>query len=58
MPKVSELARVTTREGAVWRACESCGLLAALPPRDMALEPVRCDLCSIPLRPARRGWLR
>jgi hypothetical protein len=43
MPTVSELARVTTRDGAVWRACASCGLLAALPP-----NIDRCDACAPP----------
>ena len=53
MPKVSELARVTTPDGAVWRACTGCGLLAALAP-----ELTRCDWCAVPLRPARRWWSR
>jgi len=50
MPKVTELARVTTRGGAVWRACVSCGLLAALPG-----ELTRCGACTVP---PRRGWSR
>ncbi len=53
MPTVSELARVTTRDGAVWRACTGCGLLSAMAP-----EHVRCDNCKEPVRPARRGWSR
>ena len=52
MPKVTELARVTTRGGAVWRSCVSCELLAAL-----AAELTRCDGCSV-RRPAGRGWSR
>jgi len=52
MPKVTELARVTTRDGAVWRACVSCGLLAALP-----AELTHCDGCAV-RRPAGRGWSR
>ena len=32
MPKVVHAARVTTRGGAVWRECASCGALAPLAP--------------------------
>ena len=52
MPKVTELARVTTRGGAVWRACVSCGLLTARP-----AELTRCGWCVVP-GPAGRGLSR
>ncbi len=42
MPKLVDAARVTTRDGAVWRTCGSCGVLAAMPP-----EITICDLCRI-----------
>lgn len=32
MPTVNDAARITTRDGAVWRTCGGCGLLAALLP--------------------------
>jgi hypothetical protein len=32
MPTVSNAARVTSKDGAVWRTCTGCGVLAALPP--------------------------
>jgi hypothetical protein len=32
MPTLSEAARVTVKNGAVWRNCGGCGTLAALPP--------------------------
>ena len=41
MPKVSEVARVTTRDGSVWRPCVGCGVLAAMAP-----EANRCDTCT------------
>lgn len=43
MPTVSEVARVTTRDGAVWRACTGCGVLAPLAP-----EMNRCEQCTNP----------
>jgi hypothetical protein len=42
MPTVSEVARVTTRDGAIWRTCAGCGALAA-----MAAEVDRCDPCAL-----------
>ncbi len=48
MPTVSEAARVTTRDGTVWRTCQGCGVLAPLPP-----EVERCSGCeSIPAQDA------
>jgi hypothetical protein len=32
MPTVSNAARITSKDGAVWRTCTGCGALAALPP--------------------------
>src|SRR5260221_544290 len=32
MPKVVDAVRITTRPGAVWRACAGCGSPAPLPP--------------------------
>ncbi|GIH12474.1 hypothetical protein [Rugosimonospora africana] len=52
MPTVSELARVTTRDGAVWRACVCCGLLAPLAP-----DVDRCDGCATPTGQASRGGM-
>jgi hypothetical protein len=61
MPKVSEVARITTRDGTIWRPCVTCGVLAAMAP-----ENNRCDSCTdidAPARPkltgvVRRGWSR
>jgi hypothetical protein len=59
MPKVVDVARVTVKHGAVWSTCESCGVLAAMPP-----EITICELCqtSAPVvaaaeRPAEPGEL-
>jgi hypothetical protein len=41
MPTVSNAARITSKDGAVWRTCGGCGTLAALPP-DMD----RCTTCQ------------
>ena len=41
MPTLAEAARLTTRDGAVWRPCRCCGLLAAMPP-----EIDRCHACT------------
>src|SRR5690242_16964071 len=46
MPKVVDAARVTTRDGAVWRECAGCGLLAPLAPdvqhcKDCTAAPIR-----------------
>jgi hypothetical protein len=32
MPTVSNAARITSKDGAIWRTCGGCGALAALPP--------------------------
>jgi hypothetical protein len=41
MPTVSNAARVTSKDGAVWRTCKRCGILAALPP-----DVDRCANCQ------------
>ena len=41
MPTVANAARVTCKDGAVWRVCASCGLLAAYAP-----EVYHCDDCQ------------
>jgi hypothetical protein len=41
MPTVVNAARVTTKDGAVWRHCDGCGLLVALPP-----EIFFCPACT------------
>jgi hypothetical protein len=41
MPTVVNAARVTTKDGAVWRTCDGCGLLVALPP-----EIRHCPTCT------------
>ena len=41
MPKVSDAARVTTKDGAVWRECPCCARLAAMPP-----DAILCDECT------------
>jgi hypothetical protein len=55
VPTVSEVARVTTRDGAIWRTCAGCGALAA-----MAAEVDRCDACltGAPVVAGIAGWLR
>jgi hypothetical protein len=54
MPKVTDAARVTTREGSIWRECPGCGRLVAMAP-----EALLCDGCasSAPVRSA-GGWSR
>jgi hypothetical protein len=57
MPKVSELARVTTPDGTVWHACTCCGLLVPQVsgrafPAGTFLIPCRPCLCGL----AGRGW--
>ena len=42
MPKVSDAARVSTRQGAVWRVCPGCARLAAMAP-----EADRCETCAL-----------
>lgn len=41
MTRFRDAVRVATPETAVWRICEVCGLLAALPP-DLAV----CHVCQ------------
>ncbi len=48
MPTVANAARVTCKDGAVWRVCASCGLLAAYAP-----EVYHCDDCQA--APVREG---
>lgn len=40
MPKLSDAARVSAPDGAVWRPCTGCGALAALTP-----DTERCPRC-------------
>jgi hypothetical protein len=52
MPTVSNAARITSKDGTVWRTCGGCGALAALPP-DVNLCPgcqPDTDASSVPLR--------
>jgi hypothetical protein len=42
MPTVSNAARITAKDGAVWRTCGGCGTLAALPP-----DIDRCTGCQL-----------
>ncbi|GAA3335458.1 hypothetical protein GCM10020358_03860 [Amorphoplanes nipponensis] len=55
MPTVNDAARITTRDGAGWRTCGGCGLLAALPP-----AADQCPGCDRPTatdaRPAPDVW--
>ena len=41
MPTVSSAARVTARDGAVWRECVGCGLIAPLAP-----DVDHCKYCT------------
>ena len=41
MPTVSNAARITSKDGTVWRTCGGCGTLAALPP-----DIDRCTTCQ------------
>jgi hypothetical protein len=41
MPTVSNAARITSRDGTIWRTCGGCGTLAALPP-----DVDRCATCQ------------
>ncbi len=49
MPTVSNAARATTKDGAVWRTCTTCGVLAALAP-----DVEQCTACQ-PTTAARRS---
>jgi hypothetical protein len=59
VPTVVHLVRVTTRRGEVWRHCEVCDDLAAMPP-----HVTICDACAPVVAPAYglrlvdvdRGW--
>ena len=55
MPTVNDAARITTRDGAVWRTCAGCGLLTALP-----TDVDKCPACDRPTatdaRPAPGVW--
>lgn len=53
MPKVSDAARVTTKDGAVWRECPCCARLAAMPP-----DAILCDECTGEIRPTQGTWSR
>lgn len=41
MPKVSQAARATVKDGAVWRTCPTCQRLAAMAP-----DALFCDTCA------------
>ena len=41
MPKVIGAARVTTKDGAVWRNCAACDVLSPLPP-----DVAHCPACT------------
>lgn len=47
MPTVIHIARVTTARAEVWRHCEICDDLAAMPP-----HVTICDACSTVATPA------
>jgi len=51
MPTVNDAARITTRDGAVWRTCVGCGLPAPLAP-----EVDSCPACRRPVRHDVTGW--
>jgi hypothetical protein len=38
---LAKIVRITIPDSALWRVCEECGLLAALPP-----EVDRCERCQ------------
>ncbi|WP_436522560.1 hypothetical protein [Actinoplanes sp. HUAS TT8] len=40
MPKLSDAARITTKDNTIWRTCTGCGLPKSLPP-----EVDRCTVC-------------
>ncbi|MEH1130033.1 hypothetical protein [Micromonospora sp. CPCC 206061] len=59
MPTVVHLVRVTTRRGEVWRHCEICDDLAAMPPHVTicdACTPVVTPAYGLRLVDADRGW--
>lgn len=50
MPRLYSAARITTREGAVWRHCSGCGELSALAPGDRVCPPcVSASPVELPL---------
>jgi hypothetical protein len=53
MPTVSNAARITSKDGAIWRTCGGCGALAALPPDINLCAGCRpgTDAQSVQLRP-------
>jgi hypothetical protein len=46
MPKLSDAARATAPDGAVWRTCSGCDHLTALPPTVQALTALRAHLAE------------
>ncbi|WP_229076057.1 hypothetical protein [Actinoplanes sp. DH11] len=50
MPKVSDAARVTTKDNTVWRTCTGCSRLKPLPD-----QADRCDSCATEKPPAATG---
>ncbi|BCY05411.1 hypothetical protein [Actinoplanes sp. L3-i22] len=43
MPKLSDAARITTKDNTIWRTCTGCDLLKSLP-----LDVDRCAACADP----------
>jgi hypothetical protein len=43
MPKLSDAARITTKDNTIWRTCAGCDLLKSLPP-----DIDRCAACADP----------
>ncbi len=46
MPRLSETARLTTRDGAVWRPCAICDTFSPLPPGHEV-----CPACAEVIQP-------
>ena len=53
MPTVSEAARATIRDNAVWRTCPTCAQLAAMPP-----DALFCDTCAHTATQREGAWTR
>jgi hypothetical protein len=45
MPTVNDAARITSRQGSVWRYCAGCALFSPLPP-----DTASCSNCTRPFR--------
>jgi hypothetical protein len=57
MPKVVDAARVTTKDGAVWRHCTTCDTLAPLAP-DAGHCPTCVPVPEVEPEPVDAGWER